>query len=41
MTIFELVKAPEISAYWTTLANQRATYLGETLSPIERSVASI
>lgn len=33
MTIFELVKAPEISAYWTTLANQRAPYLGETLFP--------
>lgn len=33
MSIFDLVKASELVAYWTTLANQRAPYLGEALFP--------
>lgn len=36
MSIFDLVKASELVAYWTTLANQRAPYLGESLFPSKK-----
>lgn len=36
MTIFDLVKASELVAYWNTMANQRAPYLGETLFPAKK-----
>lgn len=34
-TIFELVTAPELTAYWETFAKDRPPYLGETLFPNE------
>ena len=33
MSIFDLVQAKELAAYWITLSNQRAPYLGEALFP--------
>lgn len=36
MSIFDLVKASELVAYWTTLANQRVPYLGESLFPSKK-----
>lgn len=38
MSIFDLVKAPEIAAYWEALADQRAPYLGETLFPNQKKL---
>lgn len=38
MTIFDLVKAPEIAAYWNEMAEQRAPYLGETLFPNQKKL---
>lgn len=35
-TIFDLVKASELVAYWDTMANQREPYLGETLFPARK-----
>lgn len=37
-TIFELVKAPEITAYWETLAQNRAPYIGEELFPPKKKL---
>lgn len=36
MTIFELVTASELVAYWNTMANQRGPYLGESLFPARK-----
>ena len=36
--IFELVTAPEITAYWTELNQDRAPYLGETLFPNQKKL---
>lgn len=38
MTIFDLVTAPELTAYWETLAQDRAPYLGETLFPNQKKL---
>lgn len=37
-TIFDLVTAQEISAYWETLNQDRAPYLGETLFPNQKKL---
>lgn len=36
--IFDLVTAPEITAYWTELNQDRAPYLGETLFPNQKKL---
>lgn len=36
--IFDLVTAPEITAYWTELNQDRAPYLGETLFPSQKKL---
>lgn len=36
MSIFDLVQARELAAYWVTLTNQRAPYLGEALFPAKK-----
>lgn len=38
MTIFDLVTAPELTAYWETLNQDRAPYLGETLFPAQKKL---
>lgn len=38
MTIFDLVTAPELTAYWETLNQDRAPYLGETLFPNQKKL---
>lgn len=38
MSIFELVTSADLVAYWETLANQRAPYLGEELFPSEQKL---
>lgn len=38
MTIFDLVTAPEMAAYWTELTQDRPPYLGETLFPAQKKL---
>lgn len=38
MTIFDLVKAPEIASYWKTLTQDAPPYLGETLFPNQKKL---
>ena len=38
MTIYDLVQAEEMVAYWTTLNQNRAPYLGETLFPNDKKL---
>lgn len=38
MTIFDLVRAPEIASYWNETAEQRAPYLGEELFPNQKKL---
>lgn len=38
MTIFDLMKAQEVVAYWETLATQRAPYFGDTLFPADQKL---
>lgn len=38
MNIFDLVTAPEVTAYWTTLNQDRPPYLGETLFPNQQKL---
>lgn len=38
MTIFDLVTAPELTAYWETLNQDRAPYIGETLFPNQKKL---
>jgi hypothetical protein len=38
MTIFDLVKSQELTAYWETLTKDRAPYLGEELFPNEKKL---
>ena len=38
MTIFDLVRAPEIASYWEEMAEQRAPYLGESLFPNQKKL---
>lgn len=38
MTIFDLVRAPEIASYWDEMAEQRAPYLGEELFPNQKKL---
>lgn len=38
MTIFDLVTAPELTAYWETLNQDRPPYLGETLFPNQKKL---
>lgn len=37
-TIFDLVKAPELTAYWEAYTKDRAPYLGETLFPSRKKL---
>lgn len=37
-TIFEMVTAPEIAAYWETFTKDRPPYLGETLFPTQKKL---
>lgn len=37
-TIFDLVAAPELAAYWETMAKDRPPYLGETLFPAQKKL---
>lgn len=37
-TIFEMVTAPEIAAYWETFTKDRPPYLGETLFPAQKKL---
>lgn len=37
-TIFDLVTAADITAYWETMANQRAPYVGEQLFPAQKQL---
>lgn len=39
MTIFDLVIAGQITAYWETMAEQRTPYLGETLFPAKKQLS--
>lgn len=39
MTIFDLVIAGQITAYWETMAEQRTPYLGETLFPARKQLS--
>ena len=38
MTIFDLVSAPELTAYWEEMNQDRAPYLGETLFPNQKKL---
>lgn len=38
MTIFDLVKAEELTAYWEEMAKDRAPFLGETLFPNQKKL---
>lgn len=38
MTIFELVHAPELTAYWETFSKDRPPYLGEVLFPSQKKM---
>ena len=38
MTIFDLVRAPEIASYWEEMAEQRPPFLGETLFPAQKKL---
>ena len=38
MTIFDLVRAPEIASYWDEMEEQRAPYLGEELFPNQKKL---
>lgn len=38
MTIFDLVQAQELAAYWNELTKDRAPYLGETLFPNDKKL---
>lgn len=38
MTIYDLVQAEELALYWTTLTQDRAPYLGETLFPNDKKL---
>lgn len=37
-TIFDLITAADITAYWETMANQRAPYVGEQLFPAQKQL---
>lgn len=37
-TIFDIVKAPEITAYWETMTKDRPPYLGEVLFPSQKKL---
>lgn len=37
-TIFQLVSAPELTAYWETMSKDRPPYLGETLFPAQKKL---
>lgn len=39
MTIFDLIIAGQITAYWETMAEQREPYLGETLFPARKQLS--
>ena len=36
MTIFDIIQAPELAAYWTELTQDEAPFLGETLFPNDK-----
>lgn len=38
MTIFDLVTAPELASYWSTMTQDRAPYVGETLFPNQKKL---
>ena len=38
MTIFDMVTAPELSAYWTELTQDRDPYIGEELFPNDKKI---
>lgn len=38
MTIYDLVKAPEIASYWEEMAEGQAPFLGETLFPPQKTL---
>lgn len=38
MTIFDLIQAPEIAAYWTEQASNKIAYLGEELFPSDKKL---
>ena len=39
MTIFDLIKSPELTSYWENMTKDRAPYLGETLFPNRKQLS--
>ncbi len=39
MTIFDLIKSQELTAYWETMTKDRAPYIGETLFPPRKQLS--